>query len=286
MSALKRISDLKPEAKSPVQLLAFLVHVCMLNRGAKLIGVTDDAKEEKVEDCPAGWNAGQIYTFKYKDTVADSIVLVKCLPMGPMLVVSAAVEGKDVIHTLDLRVADHIDTKGKFDSKELNYKELFLKLEVSDAVVSEKISKIVLPKSVNEKAKEEKEKQDAAREKARRQERQNILPSPVNPFAMPRQGRNRGNIFDGDRNPFGPGGGNLLGPRGIGQPAGPRYDPVNPFAIPNDPNPDGIAPPGMRGIPGFNRPGRRRGGGNPFGGGGGNPFGGGGGFGFGGGGFM
>jgi len=278
MSALKKISDLKPEAKSPVELLAFWVHVCMLNRGAKLIGLTDDAKEEKVEDCPAGWNKGQIYTFKYRDTVADSVVLVKCLPMGPMLIVSAAIEGKDVIYTLDLRVADHIDTKGKFDTKELNFKELLLKPDVSDAVVSEKISKIVVPKSVSEKAKEEKDKREAAREKAK------PLRPPIqlnDPFSI--LGGN-GDLFRGDLNPFGPGGGNLLGPRGIGQPQpAVRFDPVNPFGIPNEPNPDGYGPPGMPGIGGFSRPGRRRGGGNPFGGGG---LGGGGGFGFGGGGFM
>jgi len=277
MSAIKRISDLKPEAKSPVELLAFWVHVCMLNRGAKIIGLTDDAKEEKLEECPEGWNSGQIFTFKYKDPVADSVVLVKCLPMGPMLVVSAAIEGKDVIHTLDLRVADHIDTKGKFDSKELNFKELFLKPEVSYAVVSEKISKIVFPKSLSEKAKEEKDKQNVVRQI--RQIPQPLFPVPAR---VPRP--NGGIGFDGDRNPFGSSAGNLLGPRGIGQPrAGPRYDPVNPFGIPHEPNPDGVGPPGMPGIPGFSMPGRR-GGGNPFGG---NPFGGGGGgFGFGGGGFL
>jgi len=281
MSALKTINDVKPEAKSPVELLAFFVHVCILNRGAKLIGLSDDAKEEKIEDCPAGWNKGPIYTFKYRDTIADSVVLVKCLPMGPMLVVSAAIEGKDVIHTLDLRVADHIDIKGKFDTKELKFNELLLKPDVSDAVVSEKISKIVVPKSSSEKAKEEKDKRDAEREKVR------AVPQPLplnNPFAVQDGRNNRGDLFRGDLNPFGPGGGNLLGPRGIGQPQpAVRYDPVNPFGIPSEPNPDGFGPPGMPGIGGFSRPGRRRGGGNPFGGSG---FGGGGGFGFGGGGFM
>merc|ERR1719491_835816 len=307
------MEDLKkyaPEFKHVNDSVAFVVHLSFLSQKCKLVGLRDEQYLEDIGSIPQGWNKShEIYVFRYiadkaaqpkgkaeneekKSDEQRNTILVKILAMEENeLLITAVRQGSDDVLTLEISVKDHIDTEKCKDLTD--YAALFRDIDGLHILLNDQITHKVIPRHKHKQA----EKEDAQNEKKRQKPYPNPLiyqdPNDPNPNPLLIGGGRRpfggGNDYGrDDLDPFGGGGGNLMGPNQIGQQWRNQNNPNNPNAnrppfVPPNARFDPFGPGGMGPGPDHFKP-PDQGNGNGFGGGGfGGGFGNGGGGGFGGG---
>merc|ERR1711971_408175 len=199
--------------------------------------------------------------------------------------ITAVRQGSDDVLTLEISVKDHIDTEKCKDLTD--YAALFRDIDGLRILLNDQITHKVIPRHKPKQVEKDEAKNEKKKEKANPNPL--IYPDPnPNPLLIGGGRRGGGIPFGGgndygrdDLDPFGGGGGNLMGPNQIGQQWRNRNDPNHPMANPNANRPpfvppnarfDPFGPGGMGPGPDHFKP-PDQGHGNGFGGGG---FGGGG----------
>jgi len=279
------MEDLKkyaPEFKHVNDSVAFVVHLSFLAQKCKLVGLRDEQYLEDIGSIPQGWNKShEIYTFRYiankaapqkangkaeadeEKKAADNernTILVKIIAMEQNeLLITAVRQGSDDVLTLELSIKDHIDVEKCKDLS--NYAAIFRDIDGLHILLNDQITHKVIPQPQAKKEEAKENAQNKKKQKKANDPNPLIYPEPnPNPLLI---GGGRGGIpfgggyGDRDLDPFGGGGGNLMGPNQIGQqwrnqnnpnanrppfvPPNARFDPFGPGG--GGPGPDHFKPP-------------------------------------------
>lgn len=103
------LSRPSPQFHARADAIAYAVHATFVTNGFRLVGLDDDlsAPDRDFEGLPGQWNASHdAYTFRYRS--GSSLVVVKAVVMGDVVLVHASRQGSTDVHTVELHIDDYV----------------------------------------------------------------------------------------------------------------------------------------------------------------------------------